>query len=139
MIEFSLVGPVVFIMALSDLILHLQLDFRKIRSPGAARFQEPSVDLPMHAMAMVIVSTLLAFLIVLLIPVAWALNMGAELFHLFVLIKFINLSLFSEGSNVGRPKSLRDPVFTLITNRHGPSDSNTSPNVFFISSDVSDT
>jgi len=83
-IDFSIVGPIVFIMALGDLILHLQLDLRKVRSPGEGRFQEPSTTLPMYAMVMVVISTLLAFLIVFLIPVAWALNIGTQLFHLFI-------------------------------------------------------
>lgn len=84
MTDFNIVGPIVVILALGDVILHLYLDFRKTPNRTEMSLQEPSTPIPPFYLALAAVSTLLAFSLVLLISLAWMLNLGEELFYLLI-------------------------------------------------------
>ncbi len=76
MLEFSIAGPIVGVFASIDVTLHLYLDLKKARTRPGMIFREPHFQLPQVALAAVIFSTLLAFLLVLIIPIAWLFQVG---------------------------------------------------------------
>jgi protein-S-isoprenylcysteine O-methyltransferase Ste14 len=78
MLDFSMVGPVVGVFAIVDVSLHLCLDLKKARANSGALFREPPCHDPPHAMAAVVFSTLLSFLLVLVISVAWLVQGGTD-------------------------------------------------------------
>ncbi|MGY5875857.1 MAG: methyltransferase [Candidatus Thorarchaeota archaeon] len=71
MLEFFFVGPIVTLLIITDVGLHLYLDFKKVSSRGTSRFQEPSHHVPSSAMAAVMISTFTSFFLVLLLPLTW--------------------------------------------------------------------
>jgi protein-S-isoprenylcysteine O-methyltransferase Ste14 len=76
--DFFIVGPVVGAFAAIDVSLHLYLDLKKARANTNALFREPSFHISPFAMAAVAFSTLLAFLLVLVISVAWLVPGGTN-------------------------------------------------------------
>ncbi len=70
MLDFSFVSPILLLLSVTDVVMHLYLDSKKARRNRSALFREPVVRVSRGAMAAVTVSTLLAFLLVLLISVA---------------------------------------------------------------------
>jgi protein-S-isoprenylcysteine O-methyltransferase Ste14 len=76
MLDFSIAGPVVGLFAAVDVFLHLYLDLKKARAGPGRIFREPSSEVPLVAMAAVTFSTLLAFLLVLILPIAWLVQSG---------------------------------------------------------------
>ncbi|MFX1368059.1 MAG: methyltransferase family protein [Promethearchaeota archaeon] len=82
MTDFTIVGPIASVFAFGDVILHLYLDFGKAAARSEVRFQEPRFPPPSGALALAAYATLLAFALVLLIPAAWVLNLGDELFYM---------------------------------------------------------
>ncbi len=83
MLDFSIVGPIVGVFAAIDVSLHLYLDLKKARTRPGTVFREPHFQLPPVATAAVAFSTLLAFLLVLIIPVAWLLQAGESIVDFF--------------------------------------------------------
>ncbi len=77
MIDLAILNPVITLAAFLDIVLHIKLDLQKSFQRGKSRFSEPASSVPPYAMAMVIISTLLLFLLVLFIPIAW-IWLGAE-------------------------------------------------------------
>ncbi|MFW9910312.1 MAG: methyltransferase family protein [Candidatus Thorarchaeota archaeon] len=71
MVDLSIAGPIVGTLAGIDVALHLYMDYKKTQLTQAANFREPSVHISRSAMVAVAVSTLLSFLLVGLIPLAW--------------------------------------------------------------------
>ncbi len=92
MLDFFTAGPTVGLLAFADVILHLYLDIKKSRSTGERVFREPRTNLSSSALGAVSVSTLLAFVVTLLIPAAWFYGIGNELF--LFLIPLIDPPLF---------------------------------------------
>lgn len=83
MLDFSIAGPIVGVFAFIDVFLHLYLDLKKARTRPGAVFREPHFQLPQVALAAITFSTLLSFLLVLLIPVAWLFRVGESLVSFF--------------------------------------------------------
>lgn len=71
MLDFSIAGPIIGLFADVDVLLHLSLDLRKARTNARVLFREPSFRVSSAAMAPVVVTTLLAFLLVLTMSVSW--------------------------------------------------------------------
>ncbi|MHA1960753.1 MAG: methyltransferase family protein [Candidatus Thorarchaeota archaeon] len=88
MLDFNIVGPIVTILIVVDVGLHLYLDYRKRKASGRSRFLEPTHNIPSYAMAAVMVSTLIAFVLVFTIPIAWIL--GGELILIQALLPLID-------------------------------------------------
>ncbi|MHA2066158.1 MAG: methyltransferase family protein [Candidatus Thorarchaeota archaeon] len=84
MLDFSIAGPIVSFLAVWDVALHLYLDVMKSRNTGARVFREPRTRIPSSALGAASVSTILAFGIVLLIPVVWIYKTGSEFFLLLI-------------------------------------------------------
>ncbi|NHI82995.1 MAG: isoprenylcysteine carboxylmethyltransferase family protein [Candidatus Thorarchaeota archaeon] len=80
MTDFTIVGPVIGILAAVDVILHIRLDLKKVRTKTNFFLAEPSTEVPMTAVVTVAVSTLLSFFLVFLIPIAWLTGLGSNLF-----------------------------------------------------------
>ncbi|MFW9845182.1 MAG: methyltransferase family protein [Candidatus Thorarchaeota archaeon] len=80
MLDFTLAGPILGIAASLDVALHLYLDFKKSRGTGTHSFTEPHTNIPSAIMTAVSISTILAFVLVALIPTAWILDVGEEVF-----------------------------------------------------------
>jgi len=85
MLDFSVAGLLVAIFATSDVSLHLYLDAKKTRANEGVLFREPSFHVSSIAMAAVVFSTLLAFLLVLVISVAWLVPGGTAVVDFFFL------------------------------------------------------
>jgi protein-S-isoprenylcysteine O-methyltransferase Ste14 len=83
MLDFIIVGPVIGAFAAIDVSLHLYLDFKKVRTNTNAAFREPQLHVSPFAMAAVVFSTLLTFLLVLIISVAWLVPGGSDLVNFF--------------------------------------------------------
>lgn len=95
--DFSIVGPILAILASGDVILHLYLDFGKKEIRREMRFQEPKTPVSSFALALAAFSTLLAFLLVFLIPAAWTLNRGDDLFYLMIPLILPPFSIWMTG------------------------------------------
>ncbi|MFW9801536.1 MAG: methyltransferase family protein [Candidatus Thorarchaeota archaeon] len=80
MLDFSIAGPIIGLLAAIDVALHLYLDMKKSRTTGERTFREPQSDISTAALGAATVSTLLAFVLILLIPLAWFFGTGSELF-----------------------------------------------------------
>ena len=85
MLDFSIAGFLVAIFAASDVSLHLYLDVKKTRANEGVSFREPSFHVSSAAMAAVVFSTLLTFLLVLVISVVWLIPGGIDVFDFFYL------------------------------------------------------
>ncbi|MHA2004522.1 MAG: methyltransferase family protein [Candidatus Thorarchaeota archaeon] len=84
MLDFFTAGPIVGLLAFADVMLHLHLDIKKSMSTGERVFREPRTNLSSSTLGAVSVSTLLAFVVTLLIPAAWLYGAGNELFLLLI-------------------------------------------------------
>ncbi|MHA2020729.1 MAG: methyltransferase family protein [Candidatus Thorarchaeota archaeon] len=84
MLDFFIAGPIVCLLASTDVALHLYLDVKKSRSTGEQAFREPRTNIPSSALGAASVSTFFAFGVVFLIPVAWLYGTGGELFLLLI-------------------------------------------------------
>ncbi|MCF2137492.1 MAG: isoprenylcysteine carboxylmethyltransferase family protein [Candidatus Thorarchaeota archaeon] len=71
MIDLQIIGPVTGILTTVDVITHIYLDIKKIRRQKNAGLKEPNEDLPRNVLWIVTITTLLSFLLVLVISVAW--------------------------------------------------------------------
>jgi protein-S-isoprenylcysteine O-methyltransferase Ste14 len=80
MLDFFIAGPIVGLLASMDVALHLYLDLKKSRSAGERAFREPRTNISTSALGAASVSTLLAFALTFLIPLAWYFGTGSELF-----------------------------------------------------------
>ncbi len=76
MLDFSIVGPIVGIFAISDVTIHLYFDYQKAKRESGALFREPSTEVPSIALGAAAISTLLSFFLVLLFPIVWFLGIG---------------------------------------------------------------
>lgn len=101
MLDLSLVSPILLLLSVTDVVMHLYLDSKKARRDRSALFREPVVRVGRAPMAAVAVSTLLAFLLVLLISVA-------PLFSLTVLL------VGAMGPLLDAPFILWSPGFVLL-------------------------
>ncbi|MGD9381004.1 MAG: isoprenylcysteine carboxylmethyltransferase family protein [Candidatus Thorarchaeota archaeon] len=97
MLDFSIAGPVVSILATSDVTLHLILDMKKSRRTGNRVFSEPRTNIPSSALGAASVSTILAFGVVLLIPVAWFYGTGSEFSQLLIPLLDPAISIWLPG------------------------------------------
>ncbi|MFX0053872.1 MAG: methyltransferase family protein [Promethearchaeota archaeon] len=79
MLDFFLAGPIVGLLASMDVALHLYLDVKKSRTTKERIFREPRSNISTSALGAATVSTLLAFVLTLLIPLAWYFGTGSEL------------------------------------------------------------
>ncbi|MBD3404924.1 MAG: hypothetical protein GF411_02170 [Candidatus Lokiarchaeota archaeon] len=86
MFEIQVVGPTITILALVNVFVHLYEDLKMLRHKDAAVFTEPSARVPSGPMAATIISTLLAFGIILVIMLEYLLNLNSTLFALFILL-----------------------------------------------------
>ena len=86
--DFTIAGPIVGVLSLVDVVLHAALDAAKVRNRGPSNLTEPEESVPALAMTAVAVSTLLSFVLVLAIPLAWLLSAGA--FLLLYLVPIID-------------------------------------------------
>ncbi|MBN2228916.1 MAG: hypothetical protein JW779_04915, partial [Candidatus Thorarchaeota archaeon] len=84
MLDFSIVGPITGIFAIADVTIHLFLDIKKARAESGPLFREPSTPVPSSALGAASLSTVLSFILVLMFPVAWVLDIG-ELYVLYQL------------------------------------------------------
>ncbi|MHA2004568.1 MAG: methyltransferase family protein [Candidatus Thorarchaeota archaeon] len=84
MLDFFTAGPIVGLLAFADVVLHVYLDMKKSSSTGERVFREPRTNVPSSALGAASVSTLLAFVVTLLIPAAWFYGNGNELFLLLI-------------------------------------------------------
>ncbi|MFW9966846.1 MAG: methyltransferase family protein [Candidatus Thorarchaeota archaeon] len=84
MLNFLIAGPIIGLLSLTDAMLHVYLDVKKSRRAGKRVFKEPGANIPSSAMGAASVSTLLAFSIVFLIPVAWFYGAGREFFLILI-------------------------------------------------------
>ena len=91
MVDFTITGPIVGILAISDVLLHIYLDTKKSTLREKSRLREPSVHVQYSAMIAVSISTLLSFALVLLIPIAWILEL--EITELWFLIPIVEPSI----------------------------------------------
>jgi len=71
MIDFSIVGPILGVFAVSDVVIHLHLDVKKSKATQGALFREPSTEVPSSTIFAIALSTLLSFFLVLCIPIVW--------------------------------------------------------------------
>lgn len=74
MVDLSIVGPIIGILAGIDVFLHVYLDSKKSKGQGKRRFSEPAVPVPNSALLAASLSTLFAFALVAIIPFAWVLS-----------------------------------------------------------------
>lgn len=65
---------------MADTILHIRLDIMKAKKSENSYFAEPPTGIPTSVIALVAISTLLSFLLVLLIPIAWITGLGPNVF-----------------------------------------------------------
>jgi protein-S-isoprenylcysteine O-methyltransferase Ste14 len=88
MLDFIIVGPVVGAFAVIDVSLHLYLDLKKVRANANAAYREPRLHISSFAMAAVVFSTLLAFLLVLILSVAWLIPGGTDVVNFIYLFYY---------------------------------------------------
>ena len=79
MLDFEIAGPIVGVLVVVDVALHIYMDMKKIQGRGLSAMREPDAVLPKSAMVAIAASTLLAFALVLLIPIAWLTSQGPVL------------------------------------------------------------
>jgi protein-S-isoprenylcysteine O-methyltransferase Ste14 len=92
MLDFFIAGPIVGLLASVDVVLHLYLDVRKARNSRERIFREPQTNISTSALGAAAISTLLAFALTFLIPLAWYFGTGNDLF--LFLIPVIDPPLF---------------------------------------------
>ncbi len=71
MLDLSIAGPIVGILALVDVILHITLDLKKVRSRQSPAFEQPEQSVSTAAMSAITLSTFIAFMLVCIISIAW--------------------------------------------------------------------
>ena len=86
MLSFSIVGPIVSILAILDVILHIHHDLRKLKNNVSSMFSEPSEQINLRIMVCVSFATLLSFGLVLFIIIAWVLSIDEEVMQFMVVI-----------------------------------------------------
>ncbi|MFW9918919.1 MAG: methyltransferase family protein [Candidatus Thorarchaeota archaeon] len=69
-------GPIIGVFAIIDVGIHLYFDYQKARVEGSKPFREPSSEVPSIPLGAAAISTILAFVLVLMFPVAWILGIG---------------------------------------------------------------
>jgi len=79
MLDFEIAGPIVGVLAIVDVALHIHMDMKKIQRRGLFTLREHDIVVPKSAMVAIAASTLLAFALVLLIPIAWLTSQGPVL------------------------------------------------------------
>ncbi len=79
MLDFETAGPIVGVLVVVDVALHIYMDMKKIQGRGFSAMREPDAVVPKSAMVAIAASTLLAFALVLLIPIAWLTSHGSVL------------------------------------------------------------
>lgn len=80
MLDFNIVGPIIGILAIIDVVVHLNLDFKKGVTNKTSHFSEPSTHIPTTVMVIVSIATLLSFTLVGIIPLVWLFS-ASEPFH----------------------------------------------------------
>ena len=78
MLDFTLAGPIVGIAASIDVALHLYFDVKKSRTTNTRTFSEPRTSISSPVMTAVSISTILAFILVAIIPMIWILDVSEE-------------------------------------------------------------
>lgn len=79
MLDFEIAGPIVGVLVVVDVALHINMDMKKIQRGRHSTMREPDAVVPKSAMVAIAASTLLAFALVLLIPIAWLISQGPVL------------------------------------------------------------
>ena len=79
MLDFEIAGPIIGVLVVVDVALHISMDMKKIQRRGLSTMREPDAVVPKSAMVAIAASTLLAFALVLLIPIAWLTSQGPVL------------------------------------------------------------
>jgi protein-S-isoprenylcysteine O-methyltransferase Ste14 len=85
MLELGIVGPILTLLAALNVALHLKLDIQKISRRESSRFGEPSTELSRFIIGSVAFSTILLFIIVGMISLAW-LWFGLEWMNALVIV-----------------------------------------------------
>ena len=57
MLDITMVGPIVTVLAILDVIIHLKLDLSKIQRTNDAVFTEPSTSIPSTTMTAVVITS----------------------------------------------------------------------------------
>ncbi len=96
MVDFFIAGPIIGILSGLDVILHIYLDYKKAKVHGKSRFREPTTQVPSSALAAVSLSTLLAFVLVGSLPIAYIISAAqSETWYLFQLVELpFNIWIF---------------------------------------------
>jgi len=79
MLNFEIAGPIVGVLAVVDVALHIHMDMKKIQGRRFSAMREPDTVVPKSVILTIAASTLLAFALVLLIPIAWLTSQGPVL------------------------------------------------------------
>ncbi len=74
MINLQIAGPLICVLSLIDVMVHIHLDIKKARQLTGAAFREPNQNIPSVSLWVVTITTLLSFLLVLLISIGWLFN-----------------------------------------------------------------
>jgi len=97
-LDFNVAGPVICTLASLDVILHIILDLKKIRGRHASEFQQPDQYVPAVTMAAIAASTLLAFILVFAISIAWLFSASQLLFVWVVPIVDVPFPVWMPGT-----------------------------------------
>jgi protein-S-isoprenylcysteine O-methyltransferase Ste14 len=79
MLDFEIAGPILSVLIVVDIALHIYMDMKKIQGRGLSALREPDAVVSKSAMVAIASSTLLAFALVLLIPIVWLNSQGPVL------------------------------------------------------------
>ena len=85
MADFSIIAPLIALLASVDVLVHIYSDVKKVRSHSVHATTDTGVSVPGGALIATAVITLLSFLIVLVIPVDWFITGGQTIEILLVM------------------------------------------------------
>lgn len=84
MLDIGSVGPVVFLLSAADIVLHIYLDFKKVRRQTISQSSESDVRIPTRILLVVGVTTILSFILVFVFSLIWILNLNLAILEIFV-------------------------------------------------------
>lgn len=86
MLDIGIVGPTVFALSVTDVVLHIYWDAKKPRRHTISQTHESDVIIPTHPLQVAGGSTILAFILVCVLSLIWILNLNVTILQNFVIL-----------------------------------------------------
>lgn len=86
MLDIGIVGPTIFTLSITDVVLHIYLDAKKLRKHTISQAHESDVAVPTRPLQVAGCSTILTFIVVCVLSLIWILNINVIILQYFVII-----------------------------------------------------